>query len=84
MSIEFTKNIGIDSDSHYSYERYLQADNSAIKSVAKTIILQSKAKTNDEKMYAIEQWVTKNIQYKSDQENYKTSEYKSHSAPIRK
>ncbi len=75
MVSEFNKNVGIDSNSNYNYEKYLQVGNSSIKSIADIILKKSKAKTNDQKMYAIEQWVINNIKYKTDQENYKMSEY---------
>jgi len=75
MVTEFNKNVGIDNNSNYNYEKYLQVGNSSIKSIANTITRQANAKTNDQKMYAIEQWVTNNIKYKTDEENYKMSEY---------
>ena len=75
LVFEFNKNVGSDVNSNYNYERYLQADNFNIKSISNIIVNESKARTNDQKMYAIEQWVIKNIKYKTDQENYKTSEF---------
>jgi predicted transglutaminase-like cysteine proteinase len=75
MALEFNNNVGSDSDSNYNYERFLQSDNAYVKSVSDIIVQKSKAKTNDQKMYAIEQWVIENIKYKTDQENYRTSEF---------
>jgi hypothetical protein len=55
MVFQFNKNISSDQDSGDNYQRYLQVGNKYIQSLAKGIIKNAKAITNDQKMYAIEQ-----------------------------
>jgi len=60
-------------ESEEDYSMYLQFPNADIKALVNTIV--SPGDTNDEKAYKILMWVQENIEYKSDIENYKTSEY---------
>ena len=55
-------------DSGLNYSKYITPDNPAVKSLAREIT--SRGDTNDQKMFAIEQWVQEHIEYKTDIENY--------------
>lgn len=59
-------------ESDVGYEKYLQFPSPEINALAKTIV--DPGDSNDTKMYKIEQWVQKNIQYVSDEKNYGQSE----------
>jgi len=59
--------------SSLDYEKYLQQGNPKIKALAMAIV--NPWDNNDTKMFKIEQWVIKNIEYISDWENYGMDEY---------
>jgi len=59
-------------DSNLGYEKYVKVTPD-VQKVALEIT--HGAKTDDEKMYRIEQWVQKNVTYTSDIKNYHQSEY---------
>lgn len=59
--------------SDLNYEKYFQFPNERVKKVAMSIV--SPGDSDEEKVYKIEQWVIKNIQYVSDIKNYKQDEY---------
>jgi len=59
--------------SKLNYSEYLQIGNPVVRDLALDIT--QGLKTDDEKMYAIEQWVQQNIEYVSDIVNYGQLEY---------
>ena len=73
MFLEFSRNVGVDTDSGDGFERYLEYPNPRIARQANAIV--ERSDSNDNKMYKLEQWVIENLEYTLDIHNYGMNEY---------